>query len=473
MNRTVTLFNTLGRTEMPFEPIEPGRVRLYACGPTVYDFAHVGNLRTYVFEDTLRRVLAAAGYEVDHVMNVTDVGHLASDADTGEDKMLAGVRRERRSAREIARFYEAAFFADLDALGVLRPRVSCRATEHVPDMIALVERLLARGHGYESGGNVYFSAESYPAYAELARLDVGAQQAGARVDVDARKRSPYDFVLWFTESKHAGQEMTWPSPWGEGFPGWHLECSAMAMRYLGDRIDIHCGGIDHIPVHHTNERAQSEGALGHRWVNYWMHGEFLVIPREDDGEGEGEKMSKSGSSVTLATLREWGFEPADYRYFVLGAHYRSPLRFRREALEAARSARLTLRSRYLEWLAAPEAPSQSTLAAAARSAFFGAAFRDLNTPEALAAVWSMARDSRLAPGEKRALLAEFDGVLGLGVASWREEALPDDLAELVRRRDAARRERDFAEADALREALARAGVLLEDTRDGSRWRYRR
>jgi cysteinyl-tRNA synthetase len=469
MNRTITLYDTLARDERVFEPIEPGRVRLYTCGPTVYNYAHVGNLRTYVFEDVLRRVLAAAGYEVTHVMNVTDVGHLASDADEGEDKMLAGARRELRSVWEIARFYEAAFFADLAALDVLPPTVVSRATEHVPEMIALVERLLERGFAYEDGGNVYFAVERFPAYAELARLGLEAQQAGARVDVDGRKRNPLDFVLWFTESKFPAQAMTWASPWGTGFPGWHVECSAMAMKYLGDRIDIHCGGIDHIPVHHTNERAQSEAATGRPWVNYWLHGEFLLLGRDD----EEVKMSKSGSFVTLATLREWGFEAADYRYFLLGAHYRSPLRFGREALEAARNARTALKARYLDWLAEPGGASGPERAEAHRAAFFDAASRDLNMPEALAAVWSMARDGQLAPSDKRALLVEFDSILGLGVEGWREETIPPELLDLVERRQRARIARDFAEADALRDLLAAAGVTVQDTREGSRWAYRR
>jgi cysteinyl-tRNA synthetase len=469
---TLTLFNTLGREETVFEPIEPGRVSLYTCGPTVYNYAHIGNLRTYVFEDILRRVLAAAGYRVDHVMNVTDVGHLASDADEGEDKMLAGARRERRSVWEIARFYEAAFFDDLHALGVLPPTVISRATEHVPEMIAFVERLIERGHAYEDRGNVYFAVDSFPTYAELARIDLDAQHAGARVDVDGRKHSPFDFVLWFTESKFPDQEMKWPSPWGVGFPGWHIECSAMATKYLGERIDIHCGGIDHIPVHHTNERAQSEAATGHKWVNYWMHGEFLVLGQ--DVTGEDAKMSKSsGTFITLATLKAWGFEPADYRYFLLGAHYRSPLRFRRESLEAARNARTTLKNRYLEWASQSDELTASEQIERHRAAFFGAAFRDLNMPEALAAVWSMTRDRDLSPGDKRALLLEFDTILGLGVEKWREESLPAELLALVERREQARLAHNFAEADALRSLLAEAGVVVQDTREGSRWYYQR
>jgi cysteinyl-tRNA synthetase len=464
MPHKVTLYNSLGRREEEFVPIEEGRVRLYACGPTVYHYAHVGNLRTYVFEDILRRVLVRAGYEVCHVVNVTDVGHLTSDADDGDDKMLAGARRERRSVWEIARFYEAAFFDDLERLNVLRPHVVSRATEHVDDMLALVERIAAKGYAYEAGGNVYFDVGRFPSYGELARLRVEGQQAGLRVDVDEHKRDPNDFVLWFTQSKFPEQEMVWPSPWGVGFPGWHLECSAMAARYLGERIDIHCGGVDHIPVHHTNERAQSEAAFGHRWVNYWLHGEFLVLP----GDG---KMSKStGEFVTLTNLAEQGFSPEDFRYLCLGAHYRSPLQFHTEALGGARNALSALRERYLSW---DDAPGYAAGDIDVRyvAAFDEAVFHDLNLPRALAVVWAMARDTSLAPTAKRRLLVQFDGVLGLGVASWRRRELPLELRELVAARSAARRDRDFGRADAIRDLLRAAGVEIRDTPAGTEWSF--
>jgi cysteinyl-tRNA synthetase len=462
MPQKITLYNSLGRREEEFVPIEEGRVGLYACGPTVYHYAHVGNLRTYLFEDVLRRVLERAGYDVRHVMNVTDVGHLTSDADEGDDKMLAGARRERRSVWEVARFYEAAFFDDLDRLNVLRPHVVSRATEHVDDMIALVERIAAKGYAYEAGGNVYFDVGRFPAYGELARLCVDGQRAGLRVDVDAHKRDPNDFVLWFTQSKFPDQEMVWPSPWGDGFPGWHLECSAMAARYLGERVDIHCGGVDHIPVHHTNERAQSEAAFGHQWVNYWLHGEFLVLPFEG-------KMSKSaGGFVTLTDLAGLGFSPADYRYLCLGAHYRSPLQFHLDSLTGARNALASLRERYLSWA---DDPASGPSAAETRyvEAFDEAVFHDLNLPRALAVVWEMARDAGLAPGAKRRLLGEFDGVLGLGVARWRPRELPVELRELVDARAVARRDRDFRRADAIRDLLRDAGVEIRDTPQGTEW----
>ena len=343
MAKDIRLFNTLGRQLVDFVPIEAGKVRLYACGLTVYNYAHIGNLRTYIFEDVLRRTLEYLGYEVKHVMNVTDVGHLTSDADTGEDKLLVGARREGKTVWEIARYYEKIFFQDLSDLNILMPHVTCRATEHIPEMISLVERILENGCGYEAGGNIYFSVDKFPAYGEMAMLQLEKQQAGARIAVDEHKRNPHDFVLWFTESKFPHQEMKWDSPWGVGFPGWHVECTAMAMKYLGEQLDIHCGGVDHISVHHTNEIAQAEAACGHRWVNYWLHSEFLMMKKD--------RMSKSsGQFLTLAEVRKQGFSPLDYRYFCLGAHYRSKLQFDWQALAGARNARQTLRNRYLDWL---------------------------------------------------------------------------------------------------------------------------
>jgi cysteinyl-tRNA synthetase len=470
MDRRITLFNTMGRKEMPFEPIEPGRVRLYTCGPTVYNYAHIGNLRTYISEDLLRRMFTYFGYSVNHVMNVTDVGHLTSDADTGEDKMLVGARREGRTVWELARFYERAFFDDTRSLNILPPNTIARATEHIPEMIELIQRLIDRGYAYEAGGNVYFSVDRFPEYGRLAGLQLEEQQAGARVDVDPNKRNPYDFVLWFTESKFPDQEMKWDSPFGIGFPGWHIECSAIASRYLGERVDIHCGGTDHIPVHHTNEIAQSEAAFGHQWVSYWLHCEFLIAR-----EG---KMSKSaGGFITLRDLVEKGFAPADYRYFCLQAHYRSPLQLTFEALAAAQSALASLRSLYIDWLqgVGPEGDSAaapaSDLAQQYLESFDSAIASDLNVPQALGVVWKMAKDTGLSSDEKRSLLLRFDQVLGLGVSEWRRAELPPDLRALLEQREAARAARDYATADALRDRLAQAGVIIKDTPQGAKWEY--
>lgn len=476
MDRTITLFNTMGRAEMPFSPIEPGKVRLYACGPTVYNYAHIGNLRTYVSEDLLKRMFSYFGYEVNHVMNVTDVGHLTSDADTGEDKMTVGARREGKTVWEIARFYERAFFDDLRSLNILMPSTVARATEHIPAMIEFVQRLMDRGYAYEAGGNVYFSVDRFADYGALAALQLEELQAGARVDIDPNKRNPLDFVLWFTESKFPDQEMKWDSPFGRGFPGWHIECSAIASQYLGERIDIHCGGSDHIPVHHTNEIAQSEAAFGHKWVNYWIHTGFLIMK-----EG---KMSKSaGGFVTLATLAEQGFSPADYRYLCLQAHYRSPLQFTWEALKGAQSALANLRSLYTGWLeevaagTADTAESSNDLTMvseeerAYRDAFESAIASDLNVPLALGVVWKMARDPALPAAQKRSLLSRFDRVLGLGVDEWRRAELPEELKRLLEEREAARARRDYATADELRARLAAAGVELMDTPSGTKWQY--
>ncbi|HOE89610.1 MAG TPA: cysteine--tRNA ligase, partial [Sphaerochaeta sp.] len=316
------LYNTMSRSIEEFIPITAKKAGMYCCGPTVYNYAHIGNLRTFLFEDLLKRVLIASGYEVTHVMNVTDVGHLSGDGDDGEDKLEKAAREKKKSAWEIAKYYTDAFFRDFDDLKMIRPSTTCKATDHIQEMIDLILRLEEKGHTYQSGGNVYFSIDTIDDYGKLARLELDRLKTAVRegVEEDEHKKNPKDFVLWFTQSKFGEQEMMWPSPWGRGFPGWHIECSAMSMTYLGDQFDIHCGGIDAIPVHHTNEIAQSEAATGKKWVNYWLHGEFLL--------DETGKMSKSkGEFLTLSLLKEKGFDPMDYRYFTLGGHYRSQLRF--------------------------------------------------------------------------------------------------------------------------------------------------
>jgi len=463
MTKEIKLFNTLGRQLMDFVPIETGKVRLYACGLTVYNYAHIGNLRTYIFEDVLRRTLEYLDYEAKHVMNVTDVGHLTSDADSGEDKMLVAARREGKTVLDIARYYETVFFQDLSDLNILMPHVTCRATEHIPEMISLVEQILVNGYGYEAGGNIYFSVDKFPSYGEMALLQLDKQQAGARVAVDVHKRNPHDFVLWFTESKFSDQEMKWDSPWGVGFPGWHVECTAMAMKYLGDQLDIHCGGIDHIPVHHTNEIAQAEAACGHRWVNYWLHSEFLMMKKD--------RMSKSsGQFLTLAEVRKRGFSPHDYRYFCMGAHYRSKLQFDWQALEGARIARETLRNRYLDWIEKPSDFGDESIDGYQRE-FETIMANDLDTPQALAILWKMAKDPALGNRQKQALMLDFDRVLGLGVSGWQREILPEELQNLVIQREEARQRKDFEAADSLRQQLLVAGVVVKDTPEGSQWYY--
>jgi len=451
---------------MPFIPLEEGKAGMYTCGPTVYNYAHIGNLRTYLFEDFLRRVLEFLGFQVKHVMNVTDVGHLTDDADSGEDKMLKSSRESGRSVWEIAEMYTRAFFRDTDRLNILRPTITCKATEHIPEMIQLVQRLEERGFTYESGGNIYFSIDRFPDYGKLALLDIQDLKAGARTGIDSNKRNPHDFVLWFTRSKFEHQTMLWDSPWGKGYPGWHLECSAMSMKYLGEQFDIHCGGVDHIPVHHTNEIAQSEAATGKKpWVRYWLHGEFLLIDRE--------KMSKSkGGFLTLERLIEEGFDPLDYRYFCLGGHYRSQLQFSFEGLKAARTARKNLLERISRW----ERPRpEDKTHYSEKGNIYLENFRshvsmDLNTPQALADLWALVKDPDLDEREKHRLVQEMDRVLGLHLTEIVEEPLDPELEALIQEREQARKARDFVRSDEIRDLLKSRGILLEDTPAGTRWK---
>ena len=475
---TLRIFNTLGRQVQEFVPRTEGAVRLYSCGPTVYDYATIGNFRTFIFVDVLRRTLSALGYEVRHMMNITDVGHLASDADEGEDKMVAGARREGTTVWEIAAFYTERFFADAAALNLLRPHVVAKATEHIPDMIALIRRLEERGFTYVAGGNVFFDVARFARYGELALLDCQRLQAGARISVDQSKRNPEDFGLWFTRSKFENQAMIWDSPWGRGYPGWHIECSAMAMRYLHEQFDIHCGGIDLIPVHHTNEIAQAEAALGiepqscERWVNYWCHGEFLMV--------NGSKMSKSkGNWVTVGQLQEQGYDALDFRFFVLGAHYRAHQNFTMRALAAARTARLGLIARLAE-LGRRAACDLRALAPAdtchpaAREALRHAA-NDLAMPRVLASLWQMVKGDDGDPERSLRAVAAIDRILGLNLlqaaAATRDTEQADPAVDaLVREREEARQRRDYERADAIRAELTKRGIELRDTPNGTVWK---
>ena len=459
-------------------PLEPGVVRFYTCGPTVYNYAHIGNLRTYISEDIIRRVLESAGYRVRHVMNVTDVGHLESDADEGDDKMAIAAQRENRSPWDIARFYEDVFFADCAKLGMLKPTITCRATEHVEHMQRMIRTLEERGVTYTAGGNVYFDVHAFPGYGVMANLNLEAE-GHARVEADADKRDPHDFVLWFSRSKFPNQIMQWDSPWGRGFPGWHIECSAMAIEYLGERADIHMGGIDHIPVHHTNEIAQSEAALGHPWVSIWMHCNFLVVKKESerDGDGDGDetqRMAKSGTFLRLAVVEERGFQPIHYRYLCLGAHYRSELKFSWDNLDQARRSFEILKNLIVGWkietakLGKHAAVSTSVIAPY-RARFREALHDDINVTKALAITWEMARDTALRPPDKLALVREMDQVLGLGVDTFRRPEIPDALRAKIREREAARAAKEWTVADAIRDELAIHGIQVMDTADGTDW----
>jgi cysteinyl-tRNA synthetase len=471
------LYNTLTRARDEFAPIAAPAVGLYTCGPTVYNFAHIGNLRTYVFEDLLRRALARAGFQVKHVMNITDVGHLTSDADTGEDKMELGARREGKTAWDIAAFYTEAFRRDCARLNVLPPDVVCKATDHIPEMIALVRRLEEKGFTYRLADGVYFDTSRFPAYGAMARLDIEGLEAGARVEVVEGKKNPTDFALWKLSPADKRRQMEWDSPWGRGFPGWHIECSAMSIKHLGEQFDIHCGAVDHIAVHHTNEIAQSEAATGKSpWVRWWVHGEFLVL---DKG-----KMAKSGGGfITLDAVAKRGFDPLAYRYFLLQAHYRSQLMFSWEGLEAAANGFRNLKETVLGLkgqlpVASGQLPVGKPATAncqlttdnyAAR--FDQAVADDLNMPRALAALWEGLKDDALSAAEKLSLVAHAEPVLGLSldrVEAEKPAEIPAEIAELAARRAAVRKARDFAAADALRKELAAKGYEVED-QPGGKW----
>ncbi len=454
----ILLTNTMSRRKEVFKPLREGEVGLYTCGLTVYNFAHIGNLRAYVFADTLKRMFLFNGYKVRHVMNITDVGHLTGDEDEGEDKMEAGARREGKTVWEIVDFYTKAFFDDLKRLRIILPTVTCRATRHVDDMIEMIRKIESNGYTYVAGGNVYFDTSKLPDYGKLARLKLDEDKMRSRVESDPYKRNPFDFVLWFTRYKYDSHAMQWDSPWGRGFPGWHIECSAMSSKYLGERFDIHTGGIDHIPIHHTNEIAQSEAAFGHEWVNYWLHSEFLVI-------GEGEKMSKSlGNFITLQTLIDKGYDPAEYRYYLLGAHYKKQLAFTLEALDGAKSAMKKLATKIgeLKESEAPVSEPNSLLL----NEFHEAINDDLNTPRALAVLWKVVDSEDLRPGEKLSLIDEFDRVLALGLSEIETEVIPKEVSELANQRDQARRDKDWKKADELRELISEKGYEVLDERDG-------
>jgi cysteinyl-tRNA synthetase len=465
----LVLYNTRTRSKQAFEPLEPGHVRMYTCGPTVYSAQHIGNLRSQLFADLLKRALLAEGFRVTHVINVTDVGHLTSDADAGEDKLERAAARAGRSAAEIAREYTDQWLRDRERMQCLQPEVLCKATEHIAEQIELARILEEKGYSYRIGDGIYFDTSKFPRYAEFARLDLAGQEGGARIGDVAGKRNPADFALWKFPPPGTRRQQEWDSPWGRGFPGWHLECSAMSGRYLGRTFDIHTGGADLIPVHHSNEIAQSECAYGvHPWVRFWLHNEFL-----DFG---GEKMSKStGNLRLLDDLVERGFPPLAYRYFFLQAHYRQQQAFGDEAMEAAATGYDRLVGLASE-LREAEGRADPAKLEPLRRRFREGMRDDLNAPRALAVAWEAARSAELAPAERWALLREFDQILGLDLARAVPRAQTQErdprIEARVAERDAARARRDFAEADRIRDELAAEGVTLEDTPGGTRWRRR-
>lgn len=466
---TLRFFNTRTRQKEAFAPIEAGHARVYTCGPTVYAPQHLGNLRPYLFADLLKRALLAEGLRVTHVVNVTDVGHLASDADVGEDKMERAAARAGKSAAEIAAFYTEQWLRDRRRLGCLDAERLCKATEHIPEQIALAERLEARGFTYRIDDGLYFDTAKFPGYATFARLDLAGQESGARIGDVAGKRNPADFALWKFAAPGVQRQQEWDSPWGRGFPGWHLECSAMSVHYLGTHFDLHTGGVDHIPVHHTNEIAQSECAFDvHPWVNVWMHNEFVDLG--------GEKLSKSkGHTLVLDDVIERGLEPLVYRYFFLQAHYRQQQTFSWDEMNASATGyrRLLRAAVAVRDDASEPAAHEVATVDALRTRFWDAVRDDLNAPRALAVTWEVAR-SDLSPAAQRQLLIEFDTWLGLGLASEvpRDDVQASDprIDALVAERWQARKARDFARADAIRATLTAEGIEVEDGPDGSKWR---
>jgi len=455
------LYNTLTRQTEELKPIKKGRVSIYTCGPTVYNYAHIGNLRTYVFEDILKRALKYNGYKVKHVMNITDVGHLTSDGDVGEDKMEKGAAREGKSAWDIAKFYTEAFLKDLKALNIISPDLLPRATDHIKEQIKLIKKLEKNGFTYQTVDGLYFDTAKLNDYGKLAKLKKEDLRAGARIDV-GDKKNPTDFALWKFSPPLAQRQMEWASPWGVGFPGWHIECSAMATKYLGQPFDIHCGGIDHVPVHHTNEIAQSEAAEGKPLANIWMHGEFLLIGAD--------KMAKSGENfITLQTIKDRGINPLAYRYFLLQTHYRKQLTFSWEALKAAENGleHLYNMARSLAPTVILTPPSRGKNPSLIKQQFSSAINSDLDIPAALALVWKTLKEKTI---DQKTLL-EFDEVLGLEIKKHlkeKKEKLPGAVEKIINARDLARAAKNFAESDRLRRELEAQGYTVEDTKDGTR-----
>jgi len=456
MPNPLAFYDNYTRSLRPFVPLHPGgEVGIYACGPTVYDYQHIGNFRTFMFVDTLRRVLEWNGYSVRHVMNVTDVGHLTSDADTGEDKMEKGARRTGKTAWEIAQLYTDAFLADMKRLDIEDPTVLCKATDHIREQIAFIADIEKNGYAYQTSDGVYFDTAKQKDYGYLARLDVKGLEAGKRVDL-GEKRHSTDFALWKFSPPGEKRQMEWDSPWGKGFPGWHIECSAMAQKYLGDFFDIHCGGEDHIPVHHTNEIAQTEARVGTRLANFWMHGYFLL---QNDA-----KMAKSaGEFLRLDSLIERGYDPLAYRYLCLTAHYRGQLNFTWDALDSAAIGLDRMRNGLFALRDAGFAEPDPAMV----ERFGNDINDDLNVPRALALAWETLRGD-LPPAVKRATLLAFDRVFGLALAAWepKAETIPDAVRALADARSAARTSKNWAEADRLRGEIAASGWEMEDRADG-------
>ena len=462
---TVRLYNTLLRAKENFEPIRPDEVGLYTCGPTVYNFAHIGNLRTYLFEDILKRTLTYNGYTVKHVMNITDVGHLTGDRDMGEDKLEKGARREGKSAWDIAAAYTQAFQKDLQRLNIQAPSIWCKATDTIPEQIALIQILEEKGFTYRTRDGIYYDTARFPKYTQLSHQNLDALQEGARVEKNPEKRNATDFALWKFSPEGVQRQMEWDSPWGVGFPGWHIECSAMSMKYLGDQLDIHCGGTDHIDVHHTNEIAQSEAATGKPFFNVWMHGAFLII-------SGGKKMAKSDDNfLTLenAFLKK-DIDPLAYRYATFLTHYRKPMEYSEEAITAAQNGLQHLRNqvRTLKEDAEHSESETGTINDTFLEKFRREINDDLNMPRAMAVVQELLK-SELTAADKLVTIYDFDQVLGFGLDHVKqEERLPEDIRRMADDRLKARADKNWALSDELRDAIQDRGFLVQDTPQGTK-----
>lgn len=446
------IYNTLSRSIEEFVSLQPNFVGIYSCGPTVYDYQHIGHMRRYTMDDILIRVLKALGYEVKHVMNITDVGHLVSDEDTGEDKMEKGARKYGMSVWDIAKKFEQQFFDSLDQLGIRRADEIMHATDYIQEQISLIKTLEEKGYTYKIADGIYFDTSKFPEYFQLSRQNPEELKKGARVEFVEGKKNAADFALWKFSPKDEKRQMEWDSPWGVGFPGWHIECSAMSMKALGPHFDIHTGGIDHIAIHHTNEIAQSECATGQKFVNYWVHHNFLVV--------EGEKMSKSlGNFYTVQDVMDKGYDPLALRYLYLQTHYRQEMNFTWEALDGAQSALFKLRGHvtgepavtpHIGWM----------------KKFMDALTDDLNTSKALATVWEMVKDDSFLPGEKKGTLLEMDRILGLDLTKKEDVVVPEEVMQLVTEREDFRKAGDWGASDELRKKIEDLGFVVKDTKEG-------
>ena len=457
----LALYNTLTRKKDVFKPIKKGQVGIYTCGPTVYWYQHIGNLKAYLFSDILKRVLLYNGFKVKHIINVTDVGHLTSDSDDGEDKIEIAALKEGRNAKDIANYYFEIFKEDFRKLNISEPTKWAKATEHIKEHIELIKKLEKKGFTYKTSDGIYFDSAKFKNYSKLAMLNLEGLEAGRRISVGEKKHKT-DFALWKFSSEPGKRQQEWKSPWGIGFPGWHIECSAMSMKYLGEHFDIHTGGEDHVPIHHTNEIAQSESATGKRFVNYWLHCAFLL-------DSEGKKVSKStGGLYTVSELEKLGYLALHYRYLLLQAHYRKQLGFSLEALDSAKNAYERIKRKVIELR--KEKHKGNTDVEEYQIKFLEAINDDLNTPQALEVFWQVLDDSGMDTVKRLKLLEKFDSALGLGIAEMKEKEIEisDEVIKLVKAREEARKKKMFAEADILRVRIKEKGFNVEDTDNGSK-----